>query len=84
MRTPCINGVETIEEIPKFEIKILRESLDHKLIICRNWKTRDKRKMLVKVTFVQVRVLLLLGSENYISRLINRALAGNVGESPTL
>ena len=43
----------------------LRESPDHKLIICRNWKTRDKRKMLVKVTFVQVRVLLLLGSENY-------------------
>ena len=37
----------------------------HELIICRNWKTRDKRKMLVKVTFVQVRVLLLLGSENY-------------------
>ena len=43
----------------------LRESPDHKLIICRNWKTRGKRKMLVKVTFVQVRVLLLLGSENY-------------------
>ena len=43
----------------------LRESPDRKLIICRNWKTRDKRKMLVKVTFVQVRVLLLLGSENY-------------------
>ena len=43
----------------------LRESPDHKLIICWNWKTRDKRKMLVKVTFVQVRVLLLLGSENY-------------------
>ena len=43
----------------------LRESPDYKLIICRNWKTRDKRKMLVKVTFVQVQVLLLLGSENY-------------------
>ena len=43
----------------------LRASPDHKLIICRNWKTRDKRKMLVKVTFVQVQVLLLLGSENY-------------------
>ena len=42
-----------------------RESSYHELIICRNWKTRDKRKMLVKVTFVQVRVLLLLGSENY-------------------
>ena len=39
-----------------------RASPDHELIICRNWKTRDKRKMLVKVTFVQVRVLLLLGS----------------------
>ena len=43
----------------------------HKLIICRNWKARDKRKMLVKVTFVQVRVLLLLGSENYSGKKIS-------------
>lgn len=47
------------------DFNMVKKSPDHKLIICRNWKTRDKRKMLVKVTFVQVRVLLLLGSENY-------------------